>query len=439
MRVPRYSRSMQLVVRDLSHPPVRPPPSFYATGIVFLLHLRLKLALTHNLFVDTNVFMSPPRPAESIAFIDLNAQRRRMGEALERAVMDAVHGGQYILGPQVGELEKQLAAFTGAKHAIACGNGTDALALVLMAKGVRPGDAIFVPAFTFVATAEVVAWLGAKPFFVDVRADTFTMDPDSLARAVLDAKTMGLSPKGVIPVDLFGQPADYDAIIPFCAAHDLWVLCDGAQAFGATWHGKRVGTFGLATSTSFFPAKPLGCYGDGGAIFTDDDALAAIIRSLHFHGKGNDRYQNIRIGMNSRLDTIQAAILLEKLAIFPSEIEARQRVADRYHEGLGDVLATPVVAGAAKSVWAQYTLLAKSPEARAPILEACKLAGVPTMIYYPIPLSQQEGYKHYPGVAGGVPVSEDLARRVFSLPMHPYLPEDQQDYIIDVVRKAVAA
>lgn len=379
------------------------------------------------------------RPVEEIQFVDLGAQRRRIGAAMDKAVMGAVNDGKYILGPQVGELERTLAARAGVKHVIGCANGTDALALVLMAKGIRPGDAVFVPAFTFVATAEVVGWLGATAFFVDVLEDTFNMDPASLEKAIQQAKGMGLKPRAVIPVDLFGQPADYRKLLPIAKEHDLWVLADAAQAYGAKLDGQSVGSFGLATSTSFFPAKPLGCYGDGGAIFTNDDDLAKLIRSIHFHGKGADKYENVRIGVNSRLDTIQAAILLEKLKIFDDEIVARQRVADRYTAGLSDIVRTPVVMDGATSVWAQYTMILEDGVDRNKLIDTCKQAGVPVMVYYPIPLSQQLGYKHFPSVEGGVPVSENLSRRVFSLPMHPYLEEVQQDYIISVVRKALGA
>jgi dTDP-4-amino-4,6-dideoxygalactose transaminase len=384
-----------------------------------------------------NAQLNIARPVEEIHFVDLGAQRRRIGDAMDRAVIRAVNDGKYILGPQVAELEKELARRSQVKHVIGCANGTDALALVLMAKGVRPGDAIFVPAFTFVATAEVVAWLGATPFFVDVLSDTFNIDPESLKQAIIDAKQMGLKPRAVIPVDLFGQPADYRAILPLAQENDLWVLADAAQSFGASLDGKPVGSWGTATSTSFFPAKPLGCYGDGGAVFTNDDELAKLVRSIHFHGKGADKYENVRIGVNSRLDTIQAAILLEKLKIFDDEIAARQVVADRYTAALSDRVHTPKMIAGATSAWAQYTLVPKKEIDRSGLIEQCKLAGIPIMVYYPVPLSQQTGYKHYPSVKGGVAVSEELSRRVFSLPMHPYLECKQQEYIADTVVKAL--
>jgi len=375
--------------------------------------------------------MAPPIP-----FIDLKAQRERLGGRIDRAIAQVIAHGQFILGPEVAALERQLAEFCGAKHCVTCANGTDALGLVLMAWGVKPGDAVFVPSFTFVATAEVVAWVGATPVFVDVDADSFNLDPMSLEAAIAGARAAGLAPRAVIPVDLFGQPADYEAILAAARRHGLLVLADAAQSFGARLGGRRVGTFGDATATSFFPAKPLGCYGDGGAIFTDDEALAATLRSLRVHGQGTNKYDNVRIGVNGRLDTLQAAILIEKLAIFPDEIAARQRVADRYAERLGNCVKCPDLAAGATSVWAQYTI---QSERRDAIAAECKRRGVPTAIYYPLPLSQQTGYRHYPSAPGGTPVSEKLAREVLSLPMHPYLDAATQDLVVDAVGSALEA
>ncbi|HYM33004.1 MAG TPA: DegT/DnrJ/EryC1/StrS family aminotransferase [Candidatus Cybelea sp.] len=372
-------------------------------------------------------------PPASIEFNDLAAQRRRIGPRMEEAILRVVRHGRYIMGPEVAELEKRLAAFCGAKHAISCANGTDALALVLMARGIRPGDAVFVPAFTFVATAEVVAWLGATPVFVDVEKDSFNLDPASLERGIGDAVRLGLKPRAVIPVDLFGQPADYRRIVPLAERHGLFVLSDAAQSFGAALDNRRVGTFGGATATSFFPAKPLGCYGDGGAIFTDDDALADVIRSLRIHGQGTDKYDNVRVGVNGRLDTMQAAVLIEKLSIFEAEIAERQVVADRYSAGLAGVAVIPKLKPGATSVWAQYTILLDRRDA---VAMALKAEGIPTAIYYRIALSQQTGYRHYPSAPGGVPVSEEHSRRVLSLPMHPYLDETTQDRIIAAIRRA---
>jgi dTDP-4-amino-4,6-dideoxygalactose transaminase len=368
-----------------------------------------------------------------IPFIDLGAQRRRLGASVNDAIMRVVDHGGYIMGPEVFALEADLAAFCGAKHVISCANGTDALALVLMAKDVRPGDAILCPSFTFAATAEVVAWLGATPVFVDVRGDTFNMDVASLEAGLRTARENGLRPVGVIPVDLFGQPADYDAIEPFCAREGLWILSDAAQSFGATYKGRKIGTIGEATSTSFFPAKPLGCYGDGGAVFTDSDELAEILVSLRIHGQGVDKYENVRVGMNGRLDTMQAAVLIEKLKIFPDEIVARDRIARRYNDALRDITIVPEVMEGATSVWAQYTLRIPGFD-RGAFQAGLKDKGIPTAAYYPKPLHQQIAYRHHPVAGNGLPVSDRLAHEVISLPMHPYLDELTQDRVVAAVR-----
>jgi dTDP-4-amino-4,6-dideoxygalactose transaminase len=291
-----------------------------------------------------------------IPFIDVAAQRRRLGKSVDDAVARVLTHCQFVMGPEVRELEAKLAEFCGAKHVISCASGTDALLLVLMAKNVGPGDAVICPSFTFCATAEVVALAGATPVFAEVDPHTFNLNADSTRKAVQTARNLGLKPKAIIPVDLFGLAVDFDPILKVAAEEGLFVLDDAAQGFGATYKGKSVGTFGLATATSFFPAKPLGCYGDGGAIFTDDDALADTIKSLRVHGQGSDKYDNVRIGMTGRLDTIQAAILLEKLRIFPDEIEARDRAARRYNEALRDVATVPEVPAGFTSVWAQYTI-----------------------------------------------------------------------------------
>ena len=370
-----------------------------------------------------------------LPFIDLKSQREAMGQAIEDAILKVVRHGGYIMGPEIAALEQELAAFCGAKHVISCANGTDALAMVLMAKGVKAGDAIFCPSFTFAATAEVIAWLGAVPVFIDVLPGSFNMDPQSLKAGIKLSKEQGLNPVGVIPVDLFGQPADYDALLPIAAQHGVFVLCDAAQSFGAAYKGKALGTFGDATTTSFFPAKPLGCYGDGGAIFTDDDALAAALRSIRVHGQGEDKYDNVRIGMNGRLDTMQAAVLIEKLKLFPAEIAARNRAAARYNTMLQDIAIVPQLDENVTSVWAQYTL--RFPKGnRDAIAAALKTQDVPSAIYYPKPIHTQPPYAHYPRAGNGLPVSEQLAGEVLSLPMHGYLTQDVQDKIIDAVRKA---
>ncbi len=338
--------------------------------------------------------------------------------------------GQYIMGPEVAELEARLSAFCGAPHAVACASGTDALALALMALGVRPAEAILIPAFTFAATAEVVPLLGAVPVFVDVHADTFNLDPASLEAGIHAARRAGLRPVGVIAVDLFGQPADYDAIQEVAQAHGLWVIADAAQSFGADWRGRKVGTLAELTTTSFFPAKPLGCYGDGGAVFTDDPELAAVLRSLRVHGQGEDKYDNVRIGMNGRLDTVQAAILLAKLEIFADEILARQRAAARYDALLGGLVATPILRANVSSTWAQYTIRSSDRDALRRQLAA---AGIPTAVYYPRPLHRQTAYRDFPVAEGGCPVAERLATEVLSLPMHPYLDAVMQEAVAAAV------
>jgi dTDP-4-amino-4,6-dideoxygalactose transaminase len=357
------------------------------------------------------------REAE-IRFIDLETQQARIRDRLDAAIARVLAHGQYIMGPEVAQLEASLSAFCGAPHTVACASGTDALALALMALGVRPGDAILIPAFTFAATAEVVPLLGAVPVFVDVHADTFNLDPAALEAGIHAARRADLRPVGVIAVDLFGQPADYDAIQEAAAAHGLWVIADAAQSFGAEWRGRKVGTLAQLTTTSFFPAKPLGCYGDGGAVFTDDPELAVVLRSLRVHGQGEDKYDNVRIGMNGRLDTVQAAILLTKLEIFADEILARQRAAARYDALLGGLVTTPSLRPGASSTWAQYTI--RSPD-RDALRKRLAVGGIPTAVYYPRPLHRQTAYRDFPVAEGGCPVAERLATEVLSLPMHPYL------------------
>jgi dTDP-4-amino-4,6-dideoxygalactose transaminase len=371
---------------------------------------------------------------EPIPFIDLQAQRKRLGEKLNAAIQKAVEGGQWILGPQVSALESELAKFAGVKHAIACANGTDALLIPLRAWNMGPGDAVFVPTFTFAATAEVVALAGASPVFVDVRDDTFNMDAASLASAIAMVKReRKLKPKAIIPVDLFGQAADYAAIEPIARKEGLKLLVDTAQAFGATLNGKQTAAYGDAAATSFFPAKPLGCYGDGGACFTNDDALAEMFRSIRMHGQGTDRYEHARIGLNSRLDTIQAAILSEKLKIFPEEIVARETAVRRYNAGLSrsNRIRVPHVIQGAQSVWAQYTICVDN---RSKLQDDLKAEGIPTAVYYPIPLGRQRAYAHYPSVP--CPVADSLSKIVVSLPMHPYLDAATQDRIIAAVLKS---
>jgi dTDP-4-amino-4,6-dideoxygalactose transaminase len=374
--------------------------------------------------------------APKIDFIDLKAQRRHIGQAMDDAILKAVHDGNYILGPQVKEFEGKLAAFCGATHAIGCANGTDAIALCLMALKLRPGHAVICPSFTFAATAEVVAWLGATPIFVDIDETTYNMDPRQLGLAMDTARQSNLEVKALIAVDLFGQPADYDPLEAFCKENGIMLISDSAQGFGATYKGRVTGAIGDFATTSFFPAKPLGCYGDGGAVFTVHDEHAATIRSLHVHGKGTDKYDNVRIGVNSRLDTLQAAVLLEKIAVFAEEIDKRQVVAKRYNDGLHDLAVTPQVMDGCVSTWAQYTIRIPA-ERRDGFINQLKAKGVPTAIYYPKPLHQQTAYRRFPVAGNGLPVSERVALEVVALPMHPYLDAATQDYIIGVAREAL--
>lgn len=381
----------------------------------------------------------------NIQFIDLSAQRAYLGQKIDDAIMGAVNSGAFIMGPQVKEFEKQLAKFCGAKYGLSCGNGTDAIALPLMAWGVGAGDAVFCPSFTFAATAEVVPWTNASPVFIDILPDTFNMDPGKLEQAIEQIKTEGkLTPKVVIAVDLFGQAADYPKIRAICDKYGLKLISDSAQGFGCTLNGKHPIEWADCQTASFFPAKPLGCYGDGGAIVTNDPQLFEIMDSLRVHGKAvksdlegrtfehDTKYLNMRIGMNSRLDTVQAAILLEKLAIYADEIEKRNKVAARYNEALKDVVKTPVVIENGVSNWAQYTIEVPN---RDELATFAKTKGVPTASYYPIPIHHQNPYRGYPVGGNSLPVSDEAAKNVISLPMHPYLDEDTQDYIINTVKE----
>src|SRR3569833_1364924 len=352
---------------------------------------------------------------DPVSLIDIGTQRRRLGSAIDEAVSRVLAHSQFINGPDVTQLEAELAAFSGAKHVVACASGTDALLMVLMAKDVGRGDAVLVPSFTFCATGEVVALTGATPVFVDVDEATFNIDSASLKRGIATAKKAGLKPKASIPVDLFGQSADHDAVAAVAGAEGLFVLDDAAQSFGATYKGKRLGTFGLATATSNFPAKPLGCFGDGGAIFTDDAAHAAALRSVRVHGQGTEKYDNVRLGLTGRLATMQAAILIEKLKIFPDEIEARNRVASYYAEGLEGVVGVPKVPEGNISVWAQYTIRVKEGTREA-FAEALRARGIPTAIYYPKSMHQQTTNQQNPDAEDNQPDSEKQTRESISLP-----------------------
>jgi dTDP-4-amino-4,6-dideoxygalactose transaminase len=364
-------------------------------------------------------------------FIDLAAQRARISDKIDFAVGKVIREGKYILGPEVAEFERQLAAYVGVKHVVACANGTDALLIPLFAYGIGRGDAVFCPSFTFAATAEVVALAGAEPVFIDIDPDTYNLNTDQLKAAIAAIKAEGrLTPKAVIPVDLFGLAADYDAIDAIARAENLIIIEDAAQSIGGSRQGKMCGSFGHVGATSFYPAKPLGCYGDGGAMFTNDDALAEVLRSFAFHGKGETQYDNVRVGLNSRLDTIQAAILIEKLAILEDEMQARQRVAARYVAGLRSVVKTAVIDNQSRSAFAQYAIECDDRDGLKADLQA---KGIPSVIYYVKPLHMQVAYKQYPVAPHGLPVSEALPKRILCLPMHPYLSTEDQDRVIDAI------
>ena len=372
-------------------------------------------------------------------FIDLTAQQRRISEKLHANIARVLSHGQYINGPEVRELEAMLAAYVGAKHAVGCASGTDALLMALMVLDIGPGDAVFTTPFTFVATAEVISLLGATPVFVDIDPATFNIDPAKLEQAIeaveksdpalhpLPGAAGGkLRPRAVIPVDLFGLPADYDAIEAAAARRGIAVIEDAAQSFGGEYKGRKACSFGTIACTSFFPAKPLGCYGDGGMCFTDDDHFAELLRSIRVHGQGSDKYENVRIGINGRLDTLQAAILLAKFAIFPEEIDLRQEVFRRYNELLSGSVKTPEIPGGFKSAWAQYSILVRNSAERSDLMAKLKGAGIPTAVYYPKPLHLQKAFAGLDYREGDFPVTEDCARRIFSLPMHPYLAAGDQ-------------
>ncbi|MHB8910405.1 MAG: DegT/DnrJ/EryC1/StrS family aminotransferase [Syntrophales bacterium] len=415
-------------------------------------------------------------------FIDLAAQQRLITDALQANIGRVLAHGQYINGPEVRELEQTLAAYVGAKHAVGCASGTDALLMALMALGIGPGDAVFTSPFTFIATAEVISLLGATPVFVDIDPATYNIDPAKLEEAIIAAKgpapaekplacvagelPLGvaaiqaafpdrriidrrrtarrigdrcaapgtLRPRAVIPVDLFGLPADYDAIAAVAARHNLIVIEDAAQSFGGEYRGRKACAFGNVACTSFFPAKPLGCYGDGGMCFTNDGEIDQILRSIRVHGQGSDKYENVRIGINGRLDTLQAAVLLAKFPLFPGEIDRRQEVAQRYDELLAGAVKTPVIPDGYRSAWAQYSVLARSDAERTALMAKLKAAGIPTAVYYPKPLHRQAAFASLRYQPGDFPISDDCASRIFSLPMHPYLPAGDQGRIAAALR-----
>lgn len=372
-----------------------------------------------------------------IPFIDLKAQYKLVEDSVKQGIEGVLEHGAYIMGPEIRDLEAKLAEFSSVNHAVGCASGTDALVMALMALGVGPGDAVFTTPFTFMATAESIALLGATPVFVDIDPVTFNIDPDDLRRKIRDVKEeKNLKPKGVIAVDLFGQPADYDRIEPMAHNNGLFLIVDAAQSFGATYKGRPVCSIGDVACTSFFPAKPLGCYGDGGMVFAENDELHKLLVSIRVHGMGEDKYENVRLGINGRLDSMQAAVLLAKFAIFPDEIEKRQQVADRYAELLDGVdgLRVPTVAEGNTSVWAQYSLLARNSEHRDELMGKLKEADIPSVIYYPKPLHLQKAFANLGYAKGDMPVCEEIASRIFSLPMHPYLEAADQEKIAAVLK-----
>ncbi|WFS62089.1 DegT/DnrJ/EryC1/StrS family aminotransferase [Pseudodesulfovibrio thermohalotolerans] len=373
----------------------------------------------------------------SIPFIDLKTQYRQIENRIKDNIETVLEHGAYVMGPEIGELETRLAEYTGVSRAVSCSSGTDALLMSLMALGVGPGDAVFTTPFTFIATAEVVALLGATPIFVDVDPVTYNLDADDLRRKIRHVKEnrKELTPKGVIAVDIFGQPADYDAIEPLAHNSGLFLLVDAAQSFGATYKGRSVCSLGDLACTSFFPAKPLGCYGDGGMVFVNNEELHKLLVSIRVHGMGSHKYDNDRLGLTARLDSIQAAVLLAKFEIFPDEIAKRQEVANRYAELLSrvDGLTPPSVPEGNVSVWAQYCVLARDSEQRAEVMAKLSEASIPTGIYYPKPLHLQKTFASLGYKEGDFPVSEDVASRIFALPMHPYLTAEDQETIVKVI------
>ncbi len=374
-----------------------------------------------------------------IPFIDLKAQQNLIRNKIEERIKAVLDHGQYILGPEVKELEKKLSIYTGAKYVLCCSSGTDALLLALLGLKLKAGEGVIVPAFSFASSAEVMPLLGAIPIFIDIENETFNLDPSKLADALKTATEMGIKVKGIMSVGLFGQPADMKPINKFAKNNNLWVLDDAAQSFGGKYYGNNVGNLCEVSATSFFPAKPLGCYGDGGAIFTNDPEIYEIANSSHVHGMGKNRYEYDRIGMNARISTIQAAILLEKLEIFPSELRKRQDIANNYNKHLNDLklnIKLPLIKNECVSSWAQYTIILPENIDRSKFQEELKSNDIPTAVYYPIPLNEHEPYKNFPISKSGLANTNYLAQNVLSLPMHPYLTEDDIINISKNIHKA---
>ena len=366
-------------------------------------------------------------------FINLKKQQKIIRNRIDERIKDVMNHGKYIMGPEVFELEEKLADYVGSKYCISCSSGTDALLIPLIAKGIGPGDAVITTPFTYIATAEVISLLGAEPIFVDIYPNTFNMDPKGIEQAINHAKRKGLNPKAIIPVDLFGLPARYRPIEEKAKEHNLFILEDAAQGFGGSIRDKKTGSFGHVAATSFFPAKPLGCYGDGGAIFTNDKDLVQIMESIRVHGSGFDKYENVRIGINGRLDTFQAAILLEKLAIFNEELMERNKAAKYYSEHLISNVQKPTIPKNYFSSWAQYSLLTTSSKERFRIMSKLNKYNIPSMVYYKIPLHMQKVFENLGYSKGDFPISEGISKRIFSIPMHPYLKRKQQDKIIEIL------
>ena len=368
-------------------------------------------------------------------FIDLKKQQARIREKIDSRIKSVLDHGKYIMGPEVFELEEKLAEYVGVKYCLSCSSGTDALLIPLMAKNIGPGDAVITTSFTYIATAEVISLLGAEPVFVDIYPETYNINPEKINSALESTKDKGLTPKAIISVDLFGLPARYRLLEKIAKENNLLLLEDAAQGFGGQIRNRKSGSFGHVASTSFFPAKPLGCYGDGGAIFTNDFELAKVMESIRIHGSGRDKYENIRIGLNGRLDTIQAAILIEKLAIFDEEILLRNKVAKYYNKNIISKLKTPFSPQDYISAWAQYSLMANSEKEREEIICTLKESNIPSMIYYKIPLHLQDVFKKLGYSNNDFPFSENAAKRIFSLPMHPYLSRTEQDQIIAILNQ----
>ena len=366
-----------------------------------------------------------------ISFIDLAAQQQRIRSDIDARIAKVLDHGQYIMGPEVAELEAELASYAKVKHVISCSSGTDALILALIAFGLRPGQGVIVPSFTFAASAEAIAVLGAIPVFAEIDGRSFNLDADRLDSALSAAHAQQIDIVGIMAVGLFGQPANITALSDYAQAHNLWMLDDAAQSFGGRWQNRPSGSLADITATSFFPAKPLGCYGDGGAVFTDDDEMAERARSARIHGQGSDKYENIQIGMTARLDTVQAAILLAKMAIFDEELQLRNEVADRYEQLLSEHVTTPFIAADAYSSWAQYVIILPEASNRADIQTRLSADGIPSAIYYPRPMHTQPPYKRYPVSEGGLAITEYMADHVLALPMHPYLDETVQRNVTD--------